>query len=110
MAATWQNCLVNTSDVKELTPEFFYLPDFLRNADGFCLGQRQVLPSQWRCHQSADAIMNIGIDTSLHTKETDMSGQTASTISSAVKWESYNLAPPGHRCPLNAVLSWISHQ
>ncbi len=46
MAATWQNCLVNTSDVKELTPEFFYLPDFLRNADRFCLGQRQVLSSQ----------------------------------------------------------------
>ncbi len=40
--ATWNNCLVNTSDVKELTPEFFYLPDFLTNADGFCLGTRQV--------------------------------------------------------------------
>ncbi|EIE23680.1 beach-domain-containing protein [Coccomyxa subellipsoidea C-169] len=39
--ATWNNCLVNTSDVKELTPEFFYLPDFLTNADGFCLGTRQ---------------------------------------------------------------------
>lgn len=40
--AAWSNCLVNTSDVKELTPEFFYLPDFLTNADGFCLGTRQV--------------------------------------------------------------------
>ncbi|KAK9905588.1 hypothetical protein WJX75_002584 [Coccomyxa subellipsoidea] len=39
--AAWSNCLVNTSDVKELTPEFFYLPDFLTNADGFCLGTRQ---------------------------------------------------------------------
>ena len=46
VAATWQNCLMNTSDVKELTPEFFYLPEFLRNADGFCLGQRQVQPLQ----------------------------------------------------------------
>ena len=42
MAAAWQNCLVNSSDVKELTPEFFYLPNFLVNADGFQLGQRQV--------------------------------------------------------------------
>ena len=33
---------MNTSDVKELTPEFFYLPGFLTNADGFCLGTRQV--------------------------------------------------------------------
>jgi len=40
--AAWSNCLVNTSDVKELTPEFFYLPDFLINADSFCLGTRQV--------------------------------------------------------------------
>lgn len=40
--AAWSNCLVNTSDVKELTPEFFYLPDFLVNADRFCLGTRQV--------------------------------------------------------------------
>lgn len=42
IAAAWQNCLVNSSDVKELTPEFFYLPNFLVNADSFCLGQRQV--------------------------------------------------------------------
>ncbi len=42
VAAAWQNCLVNSSDVKELTPEFFYLPNFLVNADGFQLGQRQV--------------------------------------------------------------------
>lgn len=42
ISAAWSNCLVNTSDVKELTPEFFYLPGFLTNADGFCLGTRQV--------------------------------------------------------------------
>lgn len=42
MAAAWQNCLINSSDVKELTPEFFYLPNFLVNADDFQLGQRQV--------------------------------------------------------------------
>ncbi len=43
--AAWSNCLVNTSDVKELTPEFYYLPDFLTNADDFCLGTRQVSQS-----------------------------------------------------------------
>ena len=42
MAGAWQNCLVNSSDVKELIPEFFYLPDFLNIADGFRLGHRQV--------------------------------------------------------------------
>ena len=29
-------------DVKELVPEFYYQPEFLRNSDGFDLGARQV--------------------------------------------------------------------
>ncbi|CAI5531481.1 unnamed protein product [Closterium sp. Naga37s-1] len=41
VAVTWANCLTNTSDVKELTPEFFYLPDFLSNANHLYLGQCQ---------------------------------------------------------------------
>ena len=32
----------NTSDVKELVPEMFYLPELLRNRNGFGLGVRQV--------------------------------------------------------------------
>ena len=40
--STWRACLDNTSDVKELVPEFFYQPEFLRNANGFDLGTRQV--------------------------------------------------------------------
>ncbi len=39
---TWNNCLSNPSDLKELLPEFFYLPEFLRNARGLKLGARQV--------------------------------------------------------------------
>lgn len=31
----------NRSDVRELIPEFFYLPDFLTNANGLELGRRQ---------------------------------------------------------------------
>eukprot|EP00727_Mastigamoeba_balamuthi_P004853 m51a1_g14366 hypothetical protein (2192) ;mRNA; f:232687-241228 len=38
----WSNCLNSSSDVKELTPEFFYLADFLRNANGYSLGRRQT--------------------------------------------------------------------
>ncbi|KAI8870006.1 beach-domain-containing protein, partial [Ramicandelaber brevisporus] len=38
---TWRSCLRNSGDVKELTPEFFYLPDFLRNFSGFDLGRKQ---------------------------------------------------------------------
>ncbi|EFN57202.1 hypothetical protein CHLNCDRAFT_143625 [Chlorella variabilis] len=41
VAATWQNCLDNTADVKELTPEFFYQPEFLLNTNGFDLGRKQ---------------------------------------------------------------------
>jgi hypothetical protein len=29
-------------DVKELTPEFFYMPEFLENMNGFDLGTRQT--------------------------------------------------------------------
>ena len=37
----WRNCLTNPSDLKELLPEFFYLPEFLRNARNLKLGTRQ---------------------------------------------------------------------
>lgn len=41
VASTWSNCLSNTSDVKELIPEFYYSPEFLVNSNGYCLGTRQ---------------------------------------------------------------------
>ncbi|GAB4815481.1 hypothetical protein N2152v2_002527 [Parachlorella kessleri] len=41
IAATWQNCLDSSSDVKELVPEFYSQPEFLRNANDFSLGLRQ---------------------------------------------------------------------
>lgn len=40
--ATWDNCLHSSSDVKELTPEFFYQPEFLLNSNAFNLGTLQV--------------------------------------------------------------------
>ena len=42
VGAAWRNCLGGSSDVKELIPEFYYLPEFLTNADGHHLGVRQV--------------------------------------------------------------------
>lgn len=42
VADTWRAAQSGTSDVKELLPEFFYQPEFLRNANGFDLGTRQV--------------------------------------------------------------------
>ena len=47
MAETWENSLHNTTDVKELTPEFFYQPEFLLNSNSFMLGERQVSHSQF---------------------------------------------------------------
>ncbi|KAF8571585.1 hypothetical protein P879_00746 [Paragonimus westermani] len=35
---TWDNCQRNTSDVKELIPEFFYLPEMFENSNHFNLG------------------------------------------------------------------------
>ena len=37
----WRNASTASADVKELTPEFFSTPDFLRNAAGLPLGTRQ---------------------------------------------------------------------
>ena len=38
---TYKNCLPNTSDAKELIPEFFYLPEFLVNSNSYHLGVKQ---------------------------------------------------------------------
>ncbi|XP_078323505.1 neurobeachin-like protein 1 isoform X4 [Crassostrea virginica] len=39
--ATWQSLMDNPNDVKELIPEFFYLSEFLVNANDFDLGRLQ---------------------------------------------------------------------
>ncbi|XP_023157987.1 BEACH domain-containing protein B isoform X1 [Zea mays] len=39
--STYSNCLSNTSDVKELIPEFFYMPEFLENSNSYHLGIKQ---------------------------------------------------------------------
>uniref|UniRef100_H3HAX3 BEACH domain-containing protein n=1 Tax=Phytophthora ramorum TaxID=164328 RepID=H3HAX3_PHYRM len=41
VAETWQNCLTDYTDLKELTPEWFYLPEFLVNCNKLELGTRQ---------------------------------------------------------------------
>lgn len=41
LPAAWDLTYSNISDVKELTPEFYYLPDFLRNVNGLDLGVKQ---------------------------------------------------------------------
>ncbi|KAH6788519.1 binding protein [Perilla frutescens var. frutescens] len=38
---THRNCLTNTSDVKELIPEFFYMPEFLVNSNSYHFGVKQ---------------------------------------------------------------------
>ena len=42
IAETYQNALNATGDVKELIPEFFYLPEFLENRNNFQFGRRQT--------------------------------------------------------------------
>ncbi|CAH8578778.1 unnamed protein product [Heterobilharzia americana] len=38
VAKTWENCQINTSDVKELIPEFFYFPEMFENLNDLDLG------------------------------------------------------------------------
>ena len=37
----WTNCQRDTSDVKELIPEFFYLPEMFNNMNGYKLGNQE---------------------------------------------------------------------
>lgn len=39
--STWQNVLSSSSDVKELVPEFFYMPEFLINGNNLNFGTKQ---------------------------------------------------------------------
>lgn len=38
VALSWKNCQRDTSDVKELIPEFFFLPEMFVNANRYRLG------------------------------------------------------------------------
>ncbi|XP_070762493.1 neurobeachin isoform X3 [Enoplosus armatus] len=40
IARSWRNCQRDTSDVKELIPEFYYLPEMFVNSNGYHLGMR----------------------------------------------------------------------
>ena len=39
MKSAWSNCQRDTSDVKELIPEFYYLPEMFVNSGGYRLGR-----------------------------------------------------------------------
>ncbi|KAJ8404707.1 hypothetical protein AAFF_G00335700 [Aldrovandia affinis] len=41
VARSWRNCQRDTSDVKELIPEFYYLPEMFVNSNGYDLGLRE---------------------------------------------------------------------
>lgn len=41
ISASWNGCMTSTSDMKELIPEFFYLPELLLNTNNFPLGRLQ---------------------------------------------------------------------
>ncbi|XP_058789390.1 neurobeachin isoform X7 [Phymastichus coffea] len=41
IALSWKNCQRDTSDVKELTPEFFFLPEMLVNTNRYRLGKQE---------------------------------------------------------------------
>ncbi|KAK7507554.1 hypothetical protein BaRGS_00001489, partial [Batillaria attramentaria] len=42
LPGSWHSAMENPNDVKELIPEFFCLPEFLLNSDGFDLGKLQI--------------------------------------------------------------------
>ncbi|KAK1939307.1 BEACH domain-containing protein lvsC [Phytophthora citrophthora] len=63
VAETWNNCLTDYTDLKELTPEWFYLPEFLVNCNKLELGTRQngadvsdVILPPW-AHSPEDFVM-----------------------------------------------------
>lgn len=51
---TWRNCLINQSDVKELIPEFFFLPSFLHDTNDVNVGF--LKPKEGVSPQSIDTV------------------------------------------------------
>jgi WD40 repeat protein len=41
VASSWKSCMTSSSDMKELVPEFYYLPEMFLNTNGFPLGRTQ---------------------------------------------------------------------
>lgn len=41
ISLSWKNCQRDTSDVKELIPEFFFLPEMLVNSNRYRLGVQE---------------------------------------------------------------------
>nr|CAD1832089.1 unnamed protein product [Ananas comosus var. bracteatus] len=78
--STYRNCLSNTSDVKELIPEFFYMPEFLVNSNSYHLGVKQdgeplgdvVLPPWAKgspeefIHKNREALESEFVSSNLH--------------------------------------------
>lgn len=77
---TYRNCLSNTSDVKELIPEFFYMPEFLVNSNSYHLGVKQdgepisdVILPPWAkgspeefIHRNREALESEYVSSNLH--------------------------------------------
>lgn len=63
VAATWDNCLHSSSDVKELTPEFYHQPEFLLNSNGFELGTQQVQPRPLAGHAHLLVVCLFALET-----------------------------------------------
>ena len=71
VAASWDGCLHNASDVKELTPEFYSQPGFLVNADGLDLGVRQCANNSRPSDAKADCKKTKGSDGTHFESEED---------------------------------------
>lgn len=59
LQACWNSCLNANGDVKELIPEFYYMPEFLVNSNKFDLGRRQ----------EGDLLDNVGLPPWAKTSE-----------------------------------------
>ncbi|KAJ3445193.1 beige/beach-related [Anaeramoeba flamelloides] len=55
VSETWNNCLNDQNDFKELIPEFYYLPEFLENSNNFDLGEKPPSKEQ----ETVEKINNV---------------------------------------------------
>ena len=58
IATAWDS-MMNGSDVKELTPEFFFFPEFLMNMNSFNFGTLQVSMKSLFLYRCKENISNI---------------------------------------------------
>eukprot|EP01125_Pyxidicula_operculata_P005179 TRINITY_DN1880_c1_g2_i4.p1 TRINITY_DN1880_c1_g2~~TRINITY_DN1880_c1_g2_i4.p1 ORF type:complete len:2284 (+),score=559.04 TRINITY_DN1880_c1_g2_i4:47-6898(+) len=103
IAETWNGCLNNPMDVKEMIPEFYYNPDFLTNQNNLVLGKINTSSTS----STSTSSTSTSTPSSTSSPSLPPSDQTTTTTTSSsdngTPIENVILPPWANGCPQNFV-------